>query len=251
MNLPDTTMVKLQSGRTVSLGTLRSEHRARLLRFSRAAALGSTMAMHLAAHSPGPTQQSQPPADVRPAPTPGPKIGGMTKANTSVGAAPNVANPNLSAAPKVAVPMMVPFHPLAGITLAKDYLDFCTAAHPSVCIYLPPDSSFGETGTRFVSGTLVLGDLDTLIFDEKTCKYDGGVFAGSDPPAGCWFYYPSQSIANFLPKGPLTKSFSCDAPGAAYVDPKGAVIANVNHTGFPVTTDSRPITCVVQVWVGG
>lgn len=255
MNLPDSTMVKFKSGRTVSLGKLRSEHRARLLHFNQASALGGSVAAKLAAHQPGPAQQSpaqqSPPlANVHPAPAPGAKgTGGMTKGNTNVGAAPTIANSNLGVAPKVAIPMMVPFHPLAGVTLPKDYVDFCAAAHPTACVYFPPDSVFSDT--KVASGVTLYGDLDTYIIDEKTCLYDGGIFAGGDPPAGCWFYYPSHNIVNFLPKGPLTKTWACDPPGTGLVDPKGAAVVSISTTAFPLTTDSRPITCVVQVWVGG
>jgi len=41
--LPDTTLVKLKTGRTVTLGVLRSEHKLRLQRFADAAKLGALL----------------------------------------------------------------------------------------------------------------------------------------------------------------------------------------------------------------
>src|ERR1700694_1263056 len=45
--LPDTTLIKLKTGRTVSLGVLRSEHKLRLQRFADASMLGKHQAVLL------------------------------------------------------------------------------------------------------------------------------------------------------------------------------------------------------------
>jgi hypothetical protein len=239
MNLPDSTMVQLPSNRVVSLGTLRSEHRAREMRFSMAAALGHSVAAKWAVHPTGPGQLSPPPANVRSAPGQTTKGGGgLTKATTT----------NIGVSPAVAAPLLVPFHPIAGIPLAKDYSDFCTAAKASVCVYVPPNTFLRNSGAGLE--TQVMMDLDPLIIDDKTCLYDGGVPSTGIPSAGCKFYYPFKSLANFLPTGPLTTNAVCDPPGQYVVDPKGAVQANFTYPGLPFTTGAKPITCAVQVWIG-
>jgi hypothetical protein len=249
-SLPDGTMVKLKSGRVASLGTLRAEHRARMERFSRAAALGQATAAKLAAHPPSAVPPSPPtPANVRSA----------TGAVKSGGVAPGAIRGNTAIPPKFDAlsSTLVPFkfHNPRGNT-PRDYADFCKAANPSVCIYLPPNTTFAS----FVGGSPsydamvkdIVKDEDPLITDYSICAYDGGLIlaAPGETPTGCEFDYPINNVVEFLPKGSVSTSVSCDPPAKYVIDPKGAVQASYPFSGSTFSTSATPVTCVVQVWVG-
>jgi hypothetical protein len=248
-SLPDGTMVKLDSGRVVSLGILRAEHRARMERFSRAAALGQATAARLAAHPSNPVPVN-PPTNATVPSKPGQTVkGGASKpevmrANTSVG-------PKLDALSSGFVRFRMPSF---GEFVPKDYADFCKAANPSVCIYFPASATLTLAGTRdFVVKGWVM-DEDPLITDMAICKYDGGVFTGSKGssfgPGVCQFFYPVDNTAMFMPSGPISSSESCDPPAKSVLDPKGAVKVWYPYSGDGFTTGGAPVTCVVQVWVG-
>jgi hypothetical protein len=239
MNLPDNTMVKLKSGRTASLGTLRVEHRARLERFSRAAGLGQMTASKLAVHPASSTQLSP----VAP-----------TKVQSSTGAATKSGGANRSAVTQSPGPQnkmalmnsgLVPFQISNPDGIPKDYADFCKAANASVCVYLPASTTLTAFQGDPTTKTSWAYDEDAFITDMSVCKYDGGSQFGG----GCLFYYPVIHVTNFKPTGPLTTAASCDPPGKYYVDPKGAVKASYDYPSPTFTTVGAPITCVVQVWV--
>src|SRR5258708_4669355 len=236
MRLPDNTMVKLKSGQTAWLGTLRVEHRARLDRFSRATGLGRLVGGKLVMH---PVNSAQ----ISPAVT---AKAGSPAAPSGKGAVPirgtMQAGSNISQPPSL-VPFTIPTTS-SGPT-PRDYLDFCKAANPSVCIYLPPNASMEGGATWAV-------DIDYLITDNSVCDYDGGVLA-TDITA-CMFYYPYVQATNFKPTGPLTTAASCDPPFRYVVDPRGAIQAS--YPSVPgkrdiryVYTGGTPATCVIQVWI--
>jgi hypothetical protein len=243
-HLPDNTMVKLKSGRTASLGTLRAEHQARMERFSKAAALGQMTAAKLATRPASSRQLSPAPtASVQSATGPATKNG----ANSHVLA----PSPSLSRAGSVALlnPGLVPFQmpkykSITATTIPKDYSDFCGAANASACVYLPASTaitSFGDP-TNVTSWAY---DEDWLITAPGVCTYDGGEqFHG-----GCIFYYPINYVAVFKPTGPLSTAAACDPPAKYYVDPKGAIRAYYDSSSLTFTTGGTPITCVVQVTI--
>ncbi|HMF92077.1 MAG TPA: hypothetical protein VKL40_15640 [Candidatus Angelobacter sp.] len=244
-SLPDSTTVKLDSGRVVSLGTLRAEHRARMERFSRATALGQATAAKLAAHpanvapAGGPTTATAPP-------TPGQNVKASpakpVRANT-------VVTPKLDVLSNTFVRFKMPSY--MGLPVPKDYADFCKAANPTVCIYFPASTILTLVGTT--GPTTFARDEDYLITDMAICKYDGGLFAASGGTFGrpyCEFYYPSDNTALFMPTGPISTSEACDPPAKYVLDPKGAVKVVYPFPAFSLTTGGTPVGCVVQVWVG-
>ncbi len=242
MNLPGSTQVTLKSGKTVTLETLRAEHQARLQRFAAAAALGRATAGKLVKRPVNNPGQTSPTMASRTGPQ-GTSAGKGTAVNKTV----------LRAGPDIPpLPALVPFHmPVvpSGRPLAKDYVDFCKAANPSVCFYLPAVSEGFDAGETFAV------DVDWLIVDKSVCDYDGGVLASDASGSACMFYYPYKVNVNFMPTGPLTSAASCDPPFTYVVDPKGAIQVSYPtvlgpHGGekflynYGVTK-----SCVVQVWI--
>ena len=241
LNLPASTQVMLQSGKTVTLATLRAEHQARLQRFTSAAALGRTTAGSLVQRPL--TNPAQPSRAI--ASRTGPQGNPAGKGTTVT-----VDKAGLRAIPAFPPqPTLVPFHlPVSPYPLPKDYVDFCKAANPSLCIYLPPSSAGFSTSANFAV------DPDPLIVDKGVCNYDGGVLAGDG--SGCMFYYPYSLTVNFMPTGVLTSAVSgCTSPFTYVVDPKGAIQASYptqasDGTGTKFLYNygiTKP--CVVQVWI--
>jgi hypothetical protein len=240
-HLPDNTMVKLKSGRTASLGTLRAEHQARMERFAKAAALGQMSAAKLATRPANSRQLS-------PAPTA--SVQSATGPATRSGANSHVVTPSpiLSGATSTIllhpglVPFQIPTSPWGPVP--KDYLDFCKAAAASACLYLPANASI-ETAPGSTSVTSWGVDTDSLISDPSVCKYDGGFYSGES----CDFYYPVIYVTNFKPTGTLSTAASCDSPATYFVDPKGAIRISYPFTPGVFATGGTTITCVVQVTI--
>jgi hypothetical protein len=225
MRLPEDTMVKLEFGRTsrtVSLGTLRAEHRARLDRFARAAALGRMVAGTLT------PQPASPP--IKPARS------GTENQNISA---------NRSVMPSQISPFatLVPFQPpLAKGTIPNDYVDFCKAANASACIYLPANA--GLTDPLDVPTSWWLEDFDYLMIDNNICKGNGGY----PTLGGCAFFYPINHTINFIPTGQLSSTLSCMPPIAHVLDLKGAAKVQY-YFGAGTLNLGAPLTCVMQVWM--
>jgi hypothetical protein len=236
--LPDSTQVILKTGQTVSLGVLRAEHRARMERFARAAALGRSMAEKTKPHTASAIQKS---------PASSGKAGGAPQsANKPVIAYTGRERPQIPALP-FRVPLKIPSYN-HGPT-PKDYVDFCTAANASACLYLPANTTLkiiaGSSGADWGD------DFDYLITDKATCEFDGGVVREnpiSSDIEGCDFYYPVEQITGFTPTGPLDNSAACDPPANYILDPKGAIKVAYPHLDS-LTIRSTPATCVVQLWI--
>jgi hypothetical protein len=229
--LPEETMVKLEFGRTsrtVSLGTLRAEHRARVDRFAKAAALGRMVAGTLTPQAAGSQQPASPPIK--------PPRSGTENQNIS-------ANRSVMPAQISALAVMVPFQPpLAHGTIPNDYVAFCKAANASACVYLPANA--GLTDTLDLPSTWWLMDFDYLMTDNDICKGNGGY----PTLGGCGFFYPANHTINFIPTGQLTSTLSCKPPITHVLDPKGA--ANVRYYfGGGTLNLGAPLTCVMQVWM--
>ena len=232
MRLPEDTMVKLETGRTsrtVSLGTLRAEHRARLDRFASAAALGRMVAGTL---TPQPGSSQQPTS-----PLIKPTRSGTENQNIS-------ANRSVMPSQISAFATLVPFQPPnAKGTIPKDYLAFCKAANASACIYLPANANLTNPPLDLPL-TWWLMDFDYLMTDNNVCRNLGG-----DPTlGGCAFYYPINHTINFIPTGQLSSTLSCKPPSTHVLDPKGA--AKVQYYFNAGTLNlGAPLTCVMQVWM--
>jgi len=273
MNLPENTQVTLKSGRTTTLAEVRAEHRARMESLAKAAALGRALAAKLKASANSAVAISK--GTVTPAagaiqpsavavPSAAQQKGGLAgrtqaesspqrKAGNAVAAknAITAAGPNaLNLAKMVPMPDLSSKSP-SGI-LPKDYRDFCQAADPSACIYVPSNITFYIEWTHEVGdkSTYFLLATDPLIMDPGVCAYDGGSL---DPTLGCIFYYPMLEVINFIPKPPLSSSASCDSTATYLVDPKGAIQVKVTAPQFSsgnfTVPLNAPITCAVQVWL--
>ncbi len=238
--LPDNTQVTLESGKTVSLGTLRAEHRARLERFSRAAALGKIAAGKLSPHPAPRTQISSTGAG---------KAGSSAPPGKAVGGRTAQVSPNISLPPAL-VPFQFSASKNSGFPVPRDYLDFCQAANASACIYQPANATFKKIVRPEEHKSSAL-EQDFLI-DRAICEFDGGQFGAADPasPAArdvCNFFYPMEQTTSFKPTGPLDTSTVCDPPAKYIVDPKGAVQVSIETA---VSTGPTPVSCIVQVWIG-
>jgi hypothetical protein len=242
MNLPGSTQVTLNSGQTTTLAALRAEHEARLQRFTKAAMLGKAVAAKVVAHPVNNPVSKSPAMANRTGPQGAPTGKGTAISKTSLKAGPDIPP----------LPVLVPFHmpaPPMGRPLPKDYVDFCKAANPSVCTYLPAVSLGFSAGASFAV------DTDWLIFDKSTCDYSGGVLASDASGSACLFYYPYSVTVDFIPTGPLTSAVSCDSPFTYVVDPRGAIQVSYPtvlgpHGGEKFLYDYGVAkSCVIQVWI--
>jgi hypothetical protein len=247
-SLSDSTMVKLQSGRVASMGTLRAEHRARLSRFSRAASLGRAFAAQLAAQPASAAQLGSPLNTARSArPTPVPSTYDR-KVNTGATRAPIGIGGSLD---DVSDRTLVPFVYPSLRPMPKDYADFCKAANPTVCVYFPANSTLYHVESwdwdPWMPGNTLV-DEDPLIFDPSVCSYSGGFPSGAE----CVFYYIFEDLKNFKPTGPLTTKVLCNPPATYVFDAKGAVkVATPFMVGsHSYVTGGTEIKCAVQVWIG-
>jgi hypothetical protein len=224
-SLPNATLVTIsKTGRTVSLGVLRSEHKLRLQRFANAAMLGKRASL-LLAHGGG-------------APNIGSKFEKKKKRVSSGTLVPmNFSLQNFSA------PGMGPFPPGP---FPADFLAFCKAAAVTACLYLP-------SGFKMVYQGAYVWDMDDLITDQTMCTSEGGRPEGG----GCAYYYPTEYNLEFNPGPPtaqgynVTSSATCPSPFENTVDPRGAVsldvLPNTNTVSYLSLTSLK--TCVVRVFV--
>lgn len=231
--LPDNTEVTIKSGKTVTLGTLRADHRARMERFAKAAELGRIVAGKLKPHN-----QGIPMSSGRKTGSP---IAGPDKPVVSTTGREVV---RVTPQPRL-VPFKMPVSPIASTT-PKDYVDFCTAANSTVCLYFP---AFAKMANNVPPHWIM--EVDYLITDGTTCFSEGGWELKGGV---CEFFYPMDMAATFPLTGPFDTKVACDPPAKYIVDDKGAVQVSyagpADSSGY-FTTGSSPITCVVQVWIEG
>jgi len=225
-SLPAATLVTIsRTGRTVSLGVLRSEHKRRLQRFANASMLGKRASL-LLAHGRGAAN-----------------IGSQFKKKKKVSSG-------------TLVPMNFSLknfydqygEPFPGGPFPADFLAFCKAAHVTACLYLPSG--------LLLSGGGYVTDYDYLITDQKVCTSEGGQLklAGQ----ACAYVYPGAYNLKFNPGPPtaqgypVTHSATCPSQFAYTVDPRGAVSLNV-VSNSPTTVSTLNLTslksCVVRVFV--
>jgi hypothetical protein len=223
--LPDNTAVMVGK-RSVTLGVLRAEHAARMQRFAQAKALGQATAGKLA-----------------PQPAMLHRVASGTPINRMI-------PPGGS---------LVPFKGPStaggwpGYPLPKDYLDYCTGANATACLYLPGNSTY------YAAPKGIAISVDPLIFDKAVCDFDGGQLNISPDFPGCAFYYPYDYAMNFVPSGTSVSSkMSCAQPSTATVDPRGAIEVKYpmqlsGGGGFGISLVPNVIgpqvTCVVQAYI--
>jgi hypothetical protein len=221
--LPDTTLVRLKTDRTVTLGVLRSEHKLRLQRFRQAAKRGALQRQTLL------------------------KKGSSTPVPTKFkGRLFTLVPMNFSLS-----------HFQSNVQFAADFWAFCkaAAATATACLYLPsgrlplvPLPGTPSTANFFV-------DSDPLITDQHLCTSEGGRL-GVLGFSGCEYIYPAQYNLIFNPGQPTAQGYpvtnfaTCDWPFAYKVDPHGAVSLNLTKVPFGgVVSLPGVVSCVVQVRV--
>lgn len=125
-----------------------------------------------------------------------------------------------------------------------DMRAFCTAAHASACLYLPPQQQVTAEQTG-------VSDWDGLI-TQAQCAQGGGAWSGMWNSYFCAFEYPASVIVHFTPAAnyKISQSAQCDRTFQYTVDVHGAISISL-AVAMPVimTTDNNP-TCVVTVTPG-
>jgi hypothetical protein len=286
-HLPDNTQVTLPRRGTVTLGTLRAEHRARLDRFSRAGMWGKRVAERMALSKPkalssasataihgsstlppGAIQNSSVVAqggantksvtNANAAGQPPQKQGGgvsLSKAGAGGGsrvAAPPPSDLNGPAKHTNIFQWTLIARPSHNGPLPLDYVAFCNAVTASACIYVPPNTTF-TTYTPNPNGyNRFLIDVDPLITDPGVCFSFGGVLDGQQQ---CEFTYFWVQQISFKPGLTPAIVAYCPESGGDY-NPKpqlGWILAFANMDAAPngatTWTGSTPQTCVLQAWI--
>ena len=228
-SLPDATLVTISKiGRTVSLGTLRAEHKRRMKRFANAARLGKRTSLLLAQQGGAANMASQFKKKKK-----GANSGSLLAMVFSLK---NFNDRTLGKFTSGPYPGPFP----------ADFLAFCKAAVATGCLYLPSGPFLLNQGTW-------VWDIDNFITDQNICAAEGGNPEGG----GCAYYYPTAYSLTFNPGQPtaqgypVTSSATCPSPFTNTVDPRGAVSLDVvpsTNTGYRFALTSVK-TCVVRVFV--
>jgi len=212
--LPDTTLVKLKNGRTVTVGVLRSEHKARVQRFADAAKLGTRLLQTLSTSEQERRKASR---------------GTLVRMDFSLKRFQSV------------------------YTLPADLLAFCKAAAATGCLYIP-GGPLVVVGTIYMDVDNLITDQHLCTSEggrseiSATTKQMFGCeyYYPSQYNLG---FNPGKPTAHGYP---VTHSASCPSRFVQYtVDPHGAVSLNVVSTNY--LPNWGPLysvkTCVVRVFV--
>ena len=224
--LPNATKIELKPGLTVSLGTLRAQHRNRIARFANAAKLGTQAHEALeradSPHSKHTTSH-------------GPKLTLLPMASSDSNA--------------------VPWTGVSGSHWAPDYAAFCKAAKASICLYVP-QSSYGLGSTLAPKG-VAFTDIDMLITDKGICSEDGGtLYSKSGVALGCLFFYPNSFNVQYFvgnPPSATTNTKGCESHSfSAVIDPHGGAEVGLKQTyfGYPWGgSAAKTETCTIDIMV--
>ena len=129
---------------------------------------------------------------------------------------------------------------------ANDVRAFCNAAHATLCLYYPAQTTFWLN-----QGTHDSEDNDPFITDAGICTSEGGLMIGGN----CDYIYPAQHISQFNPGpgAPFTYKADCDPSyWTLTVDPHGAIVAKPGPRPFSSwywSTGASPVSCVVSAYV--
>ena len=241
--LPDGALVKLKTGRTVSVGVLRTEHKLRMQGFADAAKLGKEHGASVPA-------------------TPGVYGGPLTRL------------PHGTPVPQgTLVPMDFSLTHFNATfvqdkqSLAGDFLAFCKAALATACLYIPSGRPL-----MFYQSLGVAVDSDVFFGSNPSetpqlCNSLGGTSGtnGTNGPLGlgCSWTYPltySLGINSTLHGSNVTQSANCPSPFVYVVDPhSGLVAVSINTKDLGVVPGVMPSfeglifsslqACVVSVFV--
>jgi len=212
--LPDTTLVKLKTGRTATLGVLRSEHTLRLQRFADAAKLGALL---LATQSRSEEKEKK-------------------------------------GRPGTLVPMNFSLRDFQStLPLPADFLAFCKAAAATACLYLPGVKLFSAGSYNYLDFDPLITDQHLCTSEGGQPNFGATKqmlgCAYYYPTQYILKFNPGLPTAQGYP---VTHSASCPSRFVSYmVDPHGAISLNVVDTSDalawgPLTSLK---TCVVRVFV--
>ena len=129
---------------------------------------------------------------------------------------------------------------------ANDVRAFCKAAHATLCLYYPAQTTFWLN-----QGTHDSEDNDPFITDTGICTSEGGLMISGN----CDYLYPSQHISQFNPGtgGPFSYKADCDPNyWKLTVDPHGAIVAKPGPkplSSWNWSTGASPVSCVVSAYL--
>jgi len=212
--LPDATLVKIKTGRTVTLGVLRSEHKLRLQRFADAAKLGARL------------QQTLSKSDKKA------RKGG----------------------PGTLVPMNYSLKDFqSSVQFPADFWAFCKAAAVTACLYLPGGKLYSAGPYNYLDFDPLITDqhLCTSQGGETNLTATKQMLGCSYyyPSQYTLTFDPGRPTAQGYP---VTHSANCPSRFVNYtVDPHGAVSLNVVSTSDALAWGPLASlkTCVVRVFV--
>jgi len=211
-SLPDATLVTIsKTGRRVSLGVLRSEHKRRLQRFANASMLG--------------------------------KRAGSKFEKKKKGVSPGTLVPMNFSLQNFSAPGMGPFPPGP---FPADFLAFCKAAAVTACLYLPSGFKMFYQGAYVWD----MDDLitDQTMCTSEGGRPEGGGCAYYYPTEYNLEFNPGPPTAQGYN---VTSSATCPSPFENTVDPRGAVsldvLPNTNTVSYLSLTSLK--TCIVRVFV--
>jgi len=129
---------------------------------------------------------------------------------------------------------------------SNDVRVFCKAAHATLCLYYPVQTTFWLN-----QGTHDSEDNDPFITDAGICTSGGGLMISGN----CDYIYPAEHISQFNPGtgAPFTYKADCDPNyWKLTVDPHGAIVAKPGPkplSSWNWSTGASPVSCVVSAYL--
>jgi hypothetical protein len=286
LRLPDTTAV-IVKGHTVTLGELRAVHEARMKAAEHAAEAGLAVSAMIREQNFQRTQEGEIVSTRGGKATALALVRSKTETDFAVPSANGLTvgtvstpkerheNPSINPGiienhpplPFMPLGVLIPFPKASLLKFAKDYLDFCTAAQATACLYFPVVGSWEQgngTAANNKLGDTTENIVDPLVTDPSVCQAGGGT-PGTE---GCIYKYPLIQTTDFQPVNIVSDVIDCPVESIAWelspypewaptVDPHGA--ASVSWTfgwtwppwlyqGQMFYNGGIPSHCVVQVY---
>ena len=213
MRLPDSTPVVVGK-RTATLGVLRAEHLRRQSRITAASAAGTIAVSALASKA----------------------------IRNSVGGPIMLGDPT----GRLVVEPASAYSGDGYGPYSTDVRTFCKAAHATLCLYYPAQTTFWLN-----QGTHDSEDNDPFITDAGICTSGGGLMIGGN----CDYIYPAEHVSQFNPGtgAPFTYKADCDPNyWKLTVDPHGAIVAKAGPKPFSSwnwSTGASAVSCVVSAYI--
>jgi hypothetical protein len=191
--LPRTTLIKLpKTGRVVSLADLYKEHDARMARFAKAKTLGQAMLARLRGEPVALLTRAEV-ALRRPRPT---NVATASPSPGPIGLSPAALQFHLTQYGPQLLPVETQDE-ASGTRYAKDYVDFCTEAKASACLYFPEDME-AEYPQANLAGLPYIFDQDVLVTPQQ-CADGYGFYSSANI---CFYTYPATSTVRWTETTP-------------------------------------------------